>query len=70
MTLRDALSILWRGGATFCRWLTQRAEPAGRSIFRIYSHRGRTVKRLTDPLLWLVICFLLLLAGLPHSRAV
>lgn len=27
------------------------------------------MKRLTDPLLWLVICFLLLLAGLPHSQA-
>ena len=26
------------------------------------------MKRLTDPLLWLVICFLLLLAGLPHSQ--
>ncbi|WP_213133886.1 ABC transporter permease [Citrobacter sp. FP75] len=26
------------------------------------------MKRLSDPLLWLVICFLLLLAGLPHSQ--
>ncbi|MDM9276148.1 ABC transporter permease, partial [Citrobacter koseri] len=27
------------------------------------------MKRLADPLLWLVVLFLILLVGLPHSQA-
>nr|VUD24528.1 ABC transporter ATP-binding protein [Salmonella sp. NCTC 7297] len=68
MTLRDALSMFVARRCDVLQWRISKASLAVRSISAICFRRRPPVKRLCDPLLWLIVLFLLLLFGLPYSQ--
>ncbi len=66
MTLRDALSMFVARRCDVLPVANQQGEPCGTPISAICG--DVPVKRLCDPLLWLIVLFLLLLFGLPYSQ--
>lgn len=68
MTLRDALSMFVARRCDVLPVANQQGEPCGTLHFRDLLSETSPVKRLCDPLLWLIVLFLLLLFGLPYSQ--
>lgn len=68
MTLRDALSMFVARRCDVLPVANQQGEPCGTLHFRNLLSETSPVKRLCNPLLWLIVLFLLLLFGLPYSQ--